>query len=158
MEIKNFDPIKFFVSKRAPYLLVLSTLFLYGFPFKFPHNTFNWIQKFGLPPYLYPFFIVLFIVSFILMIVSFLAEPKFTSTFFDFEEERVHHRGTVYMLDEMLHYSLEDKNKVSVDIQTVWTFTMEFTGERLVLNLLLTYKEKAEFEDCLKKMSLKKEA
>lgn len=96
MKIEILDLRKFYLKEIIPYLLMASTLVFYGFPFKFPHNTFNWIQKYNLPSYTYPIFMILFLTSFILMLVSFFSSNLRIKHYLILEERAVLHQGKSY--------------------------------------------------------------
>ncbi|MCH8518059.1 MAG: hypothetical protein LAT68_17320 [Cyclobacteriaceae bacterium] len=151
MEIETFNLKEFYIKKVIPYLLMLITLVFYGFPFKFPHNTYNWIQKFDLPAYTYPVFIVFFIISFIVMIGSFFTKPKISKKVLDLIEGSIHHKRNLYRFSDMVSYSLEGKHELTIENKTVWKFCADFEKERLLLHLLMSHAEKREFENYLEK-------
>jgi|GEM_PF-2716575 len=150
MVIEIFNLKEFYIKKAVSYLLMLFTLAIYGFPFKFPHNTYNWIQKYDLPDYSYPVFIVLFIMFFSLMIGSFFNTPVITKTLYDLTEGGINKKGTFYMFNDMVNYKLEGMYEMEIGDKPVWKFTANFENKKLVLYLLLSHFEKKEFENYIK--------
>mgnify|MGYP003666654735 FL=1 len=153
LEIINLQD--YYLKKAAPYLLMAFTLVLYAFPFKFPYNTFNWIQKYDLPAYTYPVFIVLFIISFILMIVSFFSSPSITRKLSKLKDGSIHHNGAFYRVSNMIDFKLEGRHDLYIENKTVYKFSAKFKEGKISMHLLLSHGKKNEFEDYLKIMHKK---
>jgi hypothetical protein len=156
MVIETINLKEFYIKKVTPYLLMLTTLVFYGFPFKFLHNTYNWIQKFGLPDYTYPIFIILFFVSFIAMIGSFFSKSNISKKVINFNNDCLHYKGKMLRFNDVVSYSLEGKHEFIIENKTVWKFSTKFKKEKLILYLLMDHGEKKEFENHLQKLELRK--
>lgn len=151
MIIETFDLKEFYLKKSIPYFLMFCTLFCYGFPFKFPHNTYNWIQKFDLPEYTYPVFILLFIIFFISMIISFFSDTVISKIQYDLTSGVLIYKGSSYRFNEMLNYKLEGRFGLTIENKTVWKFNVVFKDKSISLFLLLSFAEKKEFQNYLEK-------
>lgn len=156
MVIETINLKEFYIKKVIPYVLMLITLVFYGFPFKFLHNTYNWIQKFDLPDYTYPIFIILFFVSFIAMIGSFFSKSSISKKAFIFNDGSLHYKGKTLRFNDVVSYSLEGKHDFIIENKTVWKFSAKFNKEKLILYLLMNHGEKKEFENHLQKLDLRK--
>ncbi|MCH7414105.1 hypothetical protein MM213_11450 [Belliella sp. R4-6] len=156
MKIEEINLIEFYIKKLFPYIMMPVTIIFYAFPFKGLHNSDNLIQRFGLPGYTYTIFILLFFVSFIVMIGSFFSEPKIKKKELKLTEESLYHKGgKVLRFNDFETYKLVGKHEITIDNKTVWKFTSKFGKERLVLYLLMSFEEKKEFETHLEKYAVK---
>ena len=139
-----------YYKKTIPFFLMVCCLISYGFPFKFPHNTFNWIQKYGLPEYCYPAFIVIFIVFFILMIVSFFLSPGIGINKDDLIDGVINYKGSSIELREIATYEIEGLYWITYENKTVWKFSGKTKEKSFSLFLLMNFSQKIEFENYLR--------
>ena len=149
MKLESINLKEYYLREIFPYIMMSLTIIFYGFPFKFPHNTFNLIQKYDLPGYAYAVFTVLFLVSFFVMIISFFSDPKTTKADVELEKESLKYKGRCLSFNNLVHFRIKGKYKITIKDKIVWKFTANFGKEEIVAYLLLSFKEKKDIENFL---------